>query len=533
MMQNFIQRHPVITIAITFSLLGLLGLSLITWQSQRRHRQAYSNEHAVFNQPLAIPALVEPVLENGEQVFTLTAQTGTTEFFPGIQTKTTGYNGSYLGPTLHAHTGDPVRIRFTNQLTDATTLHWHGMEVPASMDGGPHQRVEPGATWEPNWTITNPASTLWYHPHLLNATSTQVYSGLAGLFYVDDDTSAQLDIPNSYGVDDIPLVVQDRLFDDDGQFLYTHNHMMHGKTTAGMLGDTILVNGTYAPYVEVPKKIVRLRLVNGSNARRYYFGFSDDRSFYQIASDGGLLAAPVKLERLLLTPGERAELLVDLSADATPVSLLSYNVEDHAKSQIPDVVQDWLVGETDEDQQFKILELRPTGAATTTVQIPTTLVSIPSLDPNAVTTSRTFSLEASTINGKSMDHGRVDEIVQTGSTEIWEIKNQSAIFHPFHIHGVQFQILERDGSTPPANEQGWKDTVNVDPGKSVKLIMKFNMAADPTLPFMFHCHILEHEDMGMMGQFVVVPDANTAAQLNSTLNDTTSMFSEHMHGMQH
>lgn len=483
----------------------------------------FVNEQLLAENPLFIPPLLEPRLENGEKVFDLAVQAGETEFFQGKQTETLGFNGNYLGPTLRAHAGDRVRLNVTNDLAESTTVHWHGMHLPAAMDGGPHQVIQPGQTWQPHWTIGNEAATLWYHPHLMGTTGEQVYRGLAGFFIIDDENSDALALPDEYGVDDIPLVVQDRQFDDQAQLIYRHEQR---ALTAGMLGDTILVNGTRAPYVEAPAKLIRLRLLNGSNARRYNFGFSDNRVFYQIASDGGLLEAPVERTRLLLAPAERAEILVDLSASQEPVMLMSYAFAD-SKSAIANSIQETLLGGTDQGQQFKILELRPQPGTFAAQEIPQTLNTIQRHDEADAARTRQFTLEAFTINGKLMDHSRIDEIVRKGDTEIWELYNNSPSYHPFHIHGVQFLVLDRDGKAPPAYEQGWKDTVIVGREETVRVIMQFKAYSDPNLPYMFHCHILEHEDMGMMGQFVVVDDPSEDVQIQSPLMGLAESHHQH------
>ncbi len=463
----------------------------------------FVNEHLVFAHALYVPPLLQPRLEKGEKIFDLDMQSGATEFFAGKQTATLGFNGAYLGPTIRANSGDKVRLNVTNRLSETTTVHWHGMHLPAVMDGGPHQIIAPGATWQPYWTITNQAATLWYHPHLMGKTGEQVYRGLAGLFIVDDANSAALDLPGEYGIDDIPLIVQDRLFDPNGQLIY----QMHGPNpglppAAGMIGDTILVNGTVAPYVDLPRTLVRLRLLNASNGRRYNFGFADNYPFYQIASDGGLLEAPVQRTRLLLGAAERAEILVDLRDTSGPLTLLSYAVI--ANNDFVSGIAKGTFGPNAENQQFKILELRPQAGDFAARSIPAQLNTIKRLDAAAATQTRRFSLDSNSINGKEMDPNRIDVVVQKGAVEIWEVRNESPLYHPFHVHDVQFLVLSRNGQAPPAWEQGWKDTVIVDPAETVRLIMQFTDYADPHMPSMFHCHILEHEDMGMMGQFVVV-----------------------------
>ncbi|UQS23733.1 multicopper oxidase domain-containing protein [Amycolatopsis thermalba] len=235
--------------------------------------------------------------------FDLAMRTGTTQILPGKQTPTWGFNGTFLGPTLRAARGDVVQMAVRNELPETSTVHWHGMRLPAAMDGGPHQPIEPGALWSPRWTIDQPAATSWYHPHPHGATARHVYRGLAGMFIVDDETDPGL--PSDYGVDDIPLILQDKNFAEDGSF---DGDPLDG--TFGILGDHVLVNGTYGPVLQVTTERVRFRVLNGSNARMYTLGFGDRRRFHVVATDGGLLGAPVEVEQFSLTPGERAEIVV-------------------------------------------------------------------------------------------------------------------------------------------------------------------------------------------------------------------------------
>ncbi len=253
-----------------------------------------------FATALPIPPLVE-----GPD-FALEAQEGTTEFAPGVETGTLGYNGSYLGPTLVMDRGENVSVHLQNSLEETTTLHWHGMHLPAAMDGGPHQPVAPGAALDPHWTVDQPAATLWYHPHPHGETERQVGMGLAGMVIVRDDAEAALPLPRDYGVDDLPVIVQDAtlaagpLRRGDAGFI-------------GGLGDQLIVNGAVGPYADVTTDVVRLRLLNASPARIYQFGFSDHRDFAMIASDGGLLEAPYETPEIRLSPGERAEILVRMT----------------------------------------------------------------------------------------------------------------------------------------------------------------------------------------------------------------------------
>lgn len=367
------------------------------------------------------------------------------------------------------------------------------------MDGGPHQVIAPGTTWSPEFQIRQPASTLWYHSHMLHQTGRQVYHGLAGLIYVEDEVSAALQLPDTYGVDDIPLVIQDRAFHADGSFLYDSSTM--GPGARGMMGDVALVNGVPFPTLKVQRRRTRFRILNGSNARIYNLEFSDQRRFLQIASDGGLLRRRVPLRRLRLAPGERAEIVVVFDWDD---DVYLRNLGDAPGG-----------AGTGGDELAEIIHFDGTEMAGALVgPPPVKLASIPAWSPRDAAKTRRFVLGGRrgqgrmgrrqfTINGKSMDMSRIDETVQVGDIEVWEVVNRSPMPHPFHIHDVQFRIHARNGRTPLPNERSLKDTVLVSPGETVRLIMKFEDYADSRSPYMYHCHILEHEDAGMMGQFVV------------------------------
>ncbi|MET4921839.1 multicopper oxidase domain-containing protein [Streptomyces sp. PSRA5] len=251
-----------------------------------------------FDKALSIPPLAESKINtSGARVFTLGIRSDRTRFKGGSATRTWGVNGTYLGPTIRARRGERVEFAVGNGLDQETSLHWHGMHLPAAMDGGPHQVVPAGETWRPRWTIDQPAATLWYHPHVHGSTADHMYRGLAGLFIIDDEGTEASKLPSEYGVDDIPMIVQDRAFDGDNQF---ETRVPLGGSL-GVIGEEVLVNGTIGPYVDVTTELVRLRLLNGSNARLYNFGFSDDRTFSLVATDGGLLARPWNAERLYLS----------------------------------------------------------------------------------------------------------------------------------------------------------------------------------------------------------------------------------------
>lgn len=418
-------------------------------------------------------------------MYDLNLQKGTTQFYEGLNAPTLGINGSYLGPTLKMRDGDTVRLNVTNRLGESSTLHWHGFHLPARADGGPHQIIQDGATWSPQFEVKQRASMFWYHSHLPPVTGPQVYQGLAGAIYVEDEEVGRLDLPSEYGVDDIPLVLQDRTFDDEGSLLYSGMMM-------GVMGNVLLVNGGLNPYFEAKTQKLRLRILNGSNARFYSLGFSDDRTFSQIGTDGGLLERPLEVSRITLAPGERAQVIVDVS-DGRPAVLRSFP----SGSGVMGVM-------TGVEQTFEVLRIQPDLGRERAAPLPSRLVTLDSPDPAQAIATRQFVLgNGMTINGKRMDRSRIDETVRMGDTEIWEISNASTLPHPFHVHDVQFRILDRNGSPPAPGEMGLKDTVVAYPGERVRVLLRFTDYSDPDLPYMYHCHNLEHEDTGMMGQFVV------------------------------
>lgn len=451
-----------------------------------------------FTQPLRIPPLADSTVDSaGTRVFSLDMRTGTTAFEPGRETETWGFNGGYLGPTLRAARGERVRVQVRNQLPEASTVHWHGMHLPAVMDGGPHQMVDPGASWTPEWTVAQPASTLWYHPHPHGATEDHVRRGLAGMFLIDDAPSAELPLPNTYGVDDIPVIVQDmRLRGNrlDGA------HAIFRDT--GFLGDRTMVNGTLAPYQEVGDELVRLRLLNASTARIYTFAFDDARPFAMIGSDGGLLERPTTLDRIQLSPGERAEIVVRMRPGERTV-LRSEKLEAG--------LDFWSNRFSGGDDRFDVLELRAASILRPSPALPETLVppSIPDGTDSVV--QRRFDLSLAGINGERMDMSRIDTTLTRGTTETWVVHNIDGMPHNFHVHDVQFRVLDYDGSPPPPELAGAKDTIFLPPNTAATLVLRFDGPADPTTPYMYHCHLLWHEDVGMMGQFTVVEPGQQAA----------------------
>ncbi|WP_020521311.1 multicopper oxidase family protein [Catelliglobosispora koreensis] len=490
MTQPVVKRSPwkkILIVALVLLLICCGGaVAFVTWLLTGNKIDTFGKVD--FANQLAIPALAPSQVDaQGRRIFNLTAQAGQHTFGSGRggNGTTWGFNGDYLGPTLRAKAGEQVVVNVHNKLDETTTVHWHGMHLPAAMDGGPHQLVSAGKTWSPTWKIAQPASTLWYHPHLHGETADHVYKGLAGMFILDGDTPKGL--PETYGVDDIPLIVQDKAFESNGK-LDDRNPFLSG---VGILGDEIVVNGTHSPFLDVTAERVRLRVLNASNARVFNFGFDDDRRFDVIGTDGGLLEKPVSMDRLQLSAGERAEIVVSMKPGERIV-LRSYD---------PDLgsLFDDLKGGAD---QFDVLQLRAAASLKPSAALPATLTTIDRLSNPAVT--RKFSLSGHSINGKQMQMNRIDFAPTVNTTEAWEVFNNDGDLHSFHVHDVQFQILAVNGAPPPPHLMGWKDTVLVASDMSYKLIMRFTDHADPNVPYMYHCHVLYHEDAGMMGQFVVV-----------------------------
>ena len=382
--------------------------------------------------------------------------------------------------------------------------------MSGAVDGGPHNSIAPDGEWRPTFKLDQPPATLWYHAHPHGATALQVYRGLAGLLLVSDDGDAARGLPHDYGVDDLPLVLQDRAFGRDGSLAYDRSPM---ATMMGMLGDTIIVNGAVASFAPVPKGMTRLRLLNGSNARILRLGFDDQRVFHVIASDGGYLAAPTQLKDLMLAPGERCEILVDF-ADGKSCALQSLPHTIGARSSGMPMMQMMQAGP--ERAEF-IMQFEPDAALPAAVrEAPSKLDGPGAPDASKVATRRDAVLQPMLggmgmmgmmrgggrmgVNGRSFDMNRIDFEAKLGTSEIWTVRSEM-MAHPFHIHGTSFRILSIDGAPPPAHLAGLKDVVLVE--GVVELLVPFNAAAGKDHPFMTHCHILEHEDAGMMAQFVV------------------------------
>ena len=450
--------------------------------------------------PLPIPQLID-AKSNGGSV-SLTIAQGKHAYRPSQSVKSFGYSGPVLGPVIRLARGETTRITVDNKLSDATTVHWHGLVIPGAVDGGPHNSIAPGGRWSASLHIDQPETTAWFHPHPHGETAKQVYSGLAGMLIVEDGSGENLGLPRGYGVDDLPLVLQDRYFNRDGAPVYQPGPM---DIMAGYRGDTIIVNGVVAPVARVPAGLVRLRLLNGANARFFDLQFTDNRAFSVIASDGGYLSAPVTMQRLLIAPGERYEVLVDF-ADGAPATLAT------GPDQNMPMMGMMGGGALSAGGPVLKFEVDPTLSRAVTA-LPKKLVTMPALDRSKIAARRQFLLNdmmmgggmmggragpVMAINGQPFDMRRIDVATKRSTMELWQIGSQT-MAHPFHVHGTQFQIVSMNGQVPPPHMRGWKDTVIV--AREAQILVPLSQPASRDHPFMFHCHILEHEDAGMMGQY--------------------------------
>lgn len=461
--------------------------------------------------PRALPLLPMTDLTSGiTDRIAFAIKSATHDFGNGAASNTYGINHNYLDPVLRVKQGQTLPFDITNSLSDTTTLHWHGLHIPGDVDGGPHQEIKPGATWSPDVPIVQSASMNWFHSHMHGRTARQTYTGLAGVMLIEDEGSLSADLPRTYGVDDLTLILQDKAFGTSGKMTYE----LTGEVFEdGFQGDTLVVNGAIAPVQQrVPSGLVRLRLLNACNARFLDISMQTG-PLTVIASDGGFLGSAVETDSILMSPGERYEVLVDMNTFEN--NALQVNLDGGEGGG-------FLANLFGGAQTVTALNLTQNGQAGFDGSIPKSLASLSAPNRSLATVTRSFELGmdgdqdlaalaltwgnfcgggAMTINGKPMRMDRIDEKVRKGDTEIWKISVDDML-HPFHIHGCSFRILSQYGAAAPSYAQGWKDMVHVEKGWS-EVLVKFDYEATADAPYMYHCHILEHEDCGMMGQFTV------------------------------
>ncbi|GAA3685810.1 multicopper oxidase family protein [Nonomuraea antimicrobica] len=450
-----------------------------------------------FTVPLPIPEVARPVSPGRYEV---TQRVAAVEILPGLRTEVWGYGGAFPGPTFELRRGTPVTITVRNELPVPTSTHLHGGVTPPDSDGYPTDLVvpaghsshhsHPGEVLHPvtkdyRYPVEQRAATLWYHDHRMDFTAPQVWRGLAGMALVRDDEEDALPLPG--GERELPLMICDRSFDEDGSFRYPDGGHHGGAALdaeylEGVEGDVILVNGAPWPVAEVSATRHRLRLLNASNARRYRLRLSPGGRFTQIGSDSGLLAAPVAHDELPISPGERYDVVVDFSA--YPVGTAVTLVNTLADGPAGNVMRFVVTSRGRDDSAVPPVLSRPPDR------------------PRPVAT-RTFDFrrtdDAWTINGLRYRPGAPLARPRLGTAEVWRLTGD--FHHPVHVHLAHFQVLARNGRPPAATDAGWKDTVDVRPYEVVDVLARFDGHRGL---YMLHCHNLEHEDMAMMADFEVI-----------------------------
>ena len=476
-----------------------------------------------FGVPLPVPSVLEPVRSDaGADYYEMTQRVGEAEILPGLRTEVWGYEGVFPGPTVETRSGRKAVIRQRNGLPVPVCTHLHGGKTPSDSDGYPTDLILPrgmahhgrpmgghgpmALTFSHGhkdhvYPMDQRAATLWYHDHRMDFTGPQVWRGLAGFHIVRDDEDDALPLPA--GEKDVPIMICDRSFDEDGSFLYPSldpslmdQPGVEDDFMDGVLGDTILVNGAPWPFMEVSNTMYRFRLLNASNARRYELALAPEptegSSFVQVGSDGGLLGAPIGHRTIPIAQAERFDVVVDFS---------KYEVG--TEVTLKNLLND---GGTADVMRFRVVRREREESS-----VPARLSDMTEFDElreSDAAREREFRFTRVAddgrtmwgINGEPFDAGRMDASPELGATEIWNLKVAPAS-HPVHLHLVHFKVLSRNGGRPLPKDAGWKDTVDLASGEEARVIVRFSGYRGR---YVFHCHNLEHEDMMMMANFEVV-----------------------------
>jgi len=485
-----------------------------------------------FPNPLRLPGMegMNGVMSVADAI-TLAAVPIRHELMPGkpanlLAYQTDHHGGSWLNPSFRVRSGAQLRIKLWNALEETSIIHWHGLKVDSNNDGHPHYAVGAGETYDYTFTVSNRAATYWYHPHPHHLTGKQVYLGLAGLFIVEDaeEIALQQALDFQLGGSDIPLVLQDRRFDGDGQLVFAPTRE---ERLSGHFGSEVLVNLTPRPYFLAATRIYRFRILNASNARMFRLAFRHgDRllDYHVIGTDGGLLDRPYTVKEAFLAPAERVDVLLDLR-HAQPGEMLTLaslpfdpmhreggahgghdqHATHGAAGQMPYVPDGAPLDLLRVQVRHRVPYDRPVPKALSRLDPPRAAGG----RPRVITLEQTRGTWR--INGLTYDHNATPIVVKRGETEVWEIRNAArGMPHPMHIHGFQSRILSRSGSPDQqkalavtdtglaATDLGWKDTVLSWPGETVRIVTDFSHPFLGDQVYMIHCHNLEHEDGGMM-----------------------------------
>jgi FtsP/CotA-like multicopper oxidase with cupredoxin domain len=429
-----------------------------------------------FSRRMPVPRELAPEsTRSGVDTYQIPIQPAQVEFLPGHPTPVRTYAGQFVGPTIRARTGRPVRINFTNQLDVPSNVHLHGGHTPASSDGYPMDIIDPGQSRTYDYPNKQQGATLWYHDHAHHLEAENVYFGLHGFYIIEDEAESDLGLPG--GQYDVPIMLRDCKLDADGNLVF-----------AGPPWErtTILANGVVAPHFPVAARKYRFRLLNSATNERTFRLTLGGAELTQIASDGGLLPAPVRRSEIVLGPAERAEVVIDFAEHPVGSKLVLYDVSG------------------------PVLRFDVTRTATDPSRVPARLRPLPALPPATVERDVVFKFDVSgaspvgLVNGVPYDPNRTDFRVKRGTTEIWRVRNDDvelAAPHTFHMHLEQFRVLDRDGAPPTPDDAGRKDTVFVAPGETVRIQVTFT---DYLGRYVFHCHYLEHSSMGMMARMDIV-----------------------------
>ncbi|MET8158813.1 multicopper oxidase domain-containing protein [Sphaerisporangium sp. NPDC005289] len=428
-----------------------------------------------FSVRMPVPQVLQPAQSTSSaDVYKVVIKPAVAEILPGVQTPVLTYGGQFVGPTIRAKTGRPVKIVYGNRLDAPANVHLHGGHVPATSDGHPMDLIQPGEARLYDYPNTQQGATLWYHDHSHGTEAEHVFRGLHGFYLIEDEAERSLRLPS--GAYDVPIMLRDVEFEQNGELLFFDDPA--NRTT-------ILANGAIQPYFPVAARKYRFRLLNASNEHVFQLNLGG-REMVKIASDGGLLPAPVPLTELVLASAERAEIVIDFARYPVGSQLVLSN------------------GST------PVVRFDVTRTATDDSRLPGTLRPLPALPAATVVRDVAMSFDLTgtdpigMVNNQPFDPNRVDFQIKRGSTEIWRVSNADTIGvdHTFHMHLVQFRVLDRNGAAPLPQDAGLKDTVHLPANGSVRVQATFS---DYVGRYVYHCHYLEHSSIGMMAQMEIIP----------------------------
>ncbi|MFC0180808.1 multicopper oxidase domain-containing protein [Thorsellia kenyensis] len=464
---------------IKTSLIGSAGLVLSS--------NLKAKSPTVTSSTLPIPPLAES--KRGQAIF-LTAQKCQWNFTAGVKSTVLGFNGLHLGPTIRVRNGDNVKVIYSNRLAETISVNIQGLHLPSSLMGGYHHPIGPNQSWSPVLPIRQYYSNCYYHAAIPKGQSEKTYLGLTGLWLIEDEHSSKMDLPKQYGVDDIPLLIQDVRLENDGQLVFKAN------SNEGFLGNQLSVNGAISPTLNVPRQMIRFRLYNHANSRQLQIKLSSQSLFYVISNEQGFLAKPILVPSLSLSPGQRIEIIIDMANEET------VNIEAGQALSFWDKTKQ-LFESSDALLSNILLTLQPIGDKPLIKEkLPITLVENPVVAGDYIKT-RELSLDNDPpgINLSSWDPKRIDTYAKLGTWEKWTIKAKFP--QSFSLQGAVFLIKSVNGAPPLPENRGLCDTVWID--GTVELLIYFTHVSSPQIPFVYGSRNLTLQDAGALAQLVVEP----------------------------